>query len=347
MSAQHFQRFHIRRNELVQRQERCKPLLDEIRQLEFDYQPVCDVCQSEQRTIIASQDRYGMDLRLALCQRCGLIYQVDRMTQPTFELFYEKYYRTLGKLYTGEPLSDTYIPSYLESAQQSYASHLLKLIKNQVHLDEHSSILDVGGNIGLIAKRFQEAFGCHSVVIDPAAPEIEIEKRNGLEAYVTTLEAWDTSQTFDFMMILRSIEHVYDLQIVFDKVRQLLKPDGLLYVDFVDPVALTRFVGPISVVAQLDHKFWLTLPTASIVFQALGYEITHAHFSANYTGMGVFLRPIETPPTIPTDYPDKLESVLLQIQHNYIDWDIESSRPNSLQWLRAEARRLRAAFRNR
>jgi 2-polyprenyl-3-methyl-5-hydroxy-6-metoxy-1,4-benzoquinol methylase len=342
MCGFHYDTFHVLRSDLEKRRQRCHPLVQEIQSLGTEQVSVCNVCQSQEKTIIATQDRYGMQTRLALCMQCGLIYQLDPLFLSGFNAFYASHYRIIEKLYSGEPLTQAYIPTALRSGQEAYARKLLYLLDGHLPLNEQSSVLDVGGNIGVIAQQVQQQFGCKVVVIDPAEPEIKIAKSQGIEAHLTTLEAWETTDSFDFIMILRSIEHFYDLHRALVKVKQLLAPAGLVYLDFTDLSLLTRYIGPIHAVAKLEHKFWLTQYTARTVLSHLGYDVVFSHLTEGYSGQGLLLRVVDSEKEPQKADPKALQRIILDIQQNHILWDQVSSKPGLWQMLRAEIRRLRS-----
>ena len=53
---------------------------------------------------IAKKDRYGLELNTKICPNCGLLMTNPRMTQETYNKFYDSFYRRLyvGREYAGE-----------------------------------------------------------------------------------------------------------------------------------------------------------------------------------------------------------------------------------------------------
>ena len=59
----------------------------------------CPVCESHERTLVGEKDRYGLYYPVVICNSCGLLYANPRMTQESYNTFYNLEYR---KLYIGE-----------------------------------------------------------------------------------------------------------------------------------------------------------------------------------------------------------------------------------------------------
>ena len=58
----------------------------------------CPICDSEGFELLSEKDRYGLAYNVVVCKTCGLVYTNPRMTQSSYNEFYDSEYR---KLYVG------------------------------------------------------------------------------------------------------------------------------------------------------------------------------------------------------------------------------------------------------
>jgi SAM-dependent methyltransferase len=91
------------------------------------------------------------------------------------------------------------------------------------HLPPSARVLEVGCGRGDLAFALAEA-GRDVVAIDPEAPSGPLFRR-------VTLEAFEEPAPFDAVIAARSLHHVEDLAAAFEKIAELLVPEGLLVLD--------------------------------------------------------------------------------------------------------------------
>jgi SAM-dependent methyltransferase len=83
-----------------------------------------------------------------------------------------------------------------------------------------SRVLEVGCGAGELALALAKT-GYHITAIDPEAPDGPFFER-------ISLEDFDAERSFDAVVASRSLHHVEDLEGGLDKLRTLLRPEGLL-----------------------------------------------------------------------------------------------------------------------
>lgn len=84
-------------------------------------------------------------------------------------------------------------------------------------------VLEVGCGTGDLA-RTMDAAGYEVVAIDPAAPDGEIFRR-------IKLDELDRDERFDAVVAAFSLHHVTDLSVGLDRIRDVLRPGGLVLVE--------------------------------------------------------------------------------------------------------------------
>jgi len=268
-------RFQLDRADLLQRREELKPLVATLMQLPYETLRACSSFH-----ILASQDRYGLPFRLAIQRDTGVVLLIDRFTAEGYKQFYREYYRPLVAAFNRAPHDQI---GFVERGQEAYANELVRHFRGFVQLHPDSRVLDIGGSTGLIAQRICSAIGGQATIIDPALLELERARARGLQTVHSMIEDWEPDQTYDLVMLCRSIEHLTNLEGTFAKVHDLLAPNGLFFVDVVDFMAYCRKLGTPEVVSRTDHCYWLSFDSAEQFFARLGFRVFYA-FNINVSG---------------------------------------------------------------
>ena len=120
--------------------------------------------------------------------------------------------------------------------------------------------------------------------------------RQVVDAYVGSVEDWETNDRFDLILLCRSIEHLFDLKLSLARIRGLLTPQGLFYCDIADFMEMCRIIGPPESFAKADHCYWLTQSTALQIFQSVGFEIVSMNIVFGVGQVGFLLRACEPQP---------------------------------------------------
>lgn len=264
----HLNEFQVSGAELANRRRRCRPIVDRLDGLPTEMVDPCQICGASEPFVLASEDRYGLPLRSALCLRCGLVYQLDRFTRDGFRDFYRGAYRELVSAFKGKDEGDL---GRLVAKQRVYGGALLNVLRGRLAPERVDHILDIGGSTGVVAGMFCDAFSATATVVDPAPDELALADQRFASAE-TTLEDWEVDGRYDLILLCNTIEHLHDLPQSFAKMRAALTDDGLLLCDVADFMASARIEGPAEVLAKVDHCFWLSWETAPEIFQALGFE---------------------------------------------------------------------------
>lgn len=195
-----------------------------------------------------------------ICNRCGLVYQSPRPTDPEREAFYAQTYR---QLYGGSAE-----PTVRDlTVQRARAEALLAF--SRPFLTAVSTHLDIGCSVGALLQRFAEAYSCRPVGIEPGEEHRAYAQRQGLEIYpsLQALEKAD-SPSFDLISMAHVLEH---LPAPLDYLRQLrtswLKPNGWLLVEVPNLYAHDCF--------EIAHLLSFSVHTLRQILELAGYQIIH------------------------------------------------------------------------
>ncbi len=315
--------FLIHPTDLRRRRARCKPIVDSLSTLEHQTVVQCNVCESESSVIISNQDRYGFNVRTAMCLQCGLIYVVDQFTAAGYEEFYgDGNYRRLIERFKGKEQSIERI----QRSQQTYATSLANTFQGFKSIEKGGRLLDIGGSTGLVAHEFARRFSFQAIVLEPAVEEAEAARASGLETVTDAIENWNTSEQFDLILLCRTIEHVVDFNLTLRRIRQLISPDGVFYCDIAEFVEICRQEGPPFATTKIDHCYWLTQETASNIFQHYGFEIVSIQTTLPANQLGFLLRACEPQPISPISR-EWNDRILRQFREIEADWFLYGRHP--------------------
>jgi 2-polyprenyl-3-methyl-5-hydroxy-6-metoxy-1,4-benzoquinol methylase len=188
---------------------------------DLSFQEVDCLCGYSDFLVIAEQDRYGLQQRVVVCKKCGLIMSNPHLTEKSCQYFYSTdMYRMLYQY-----------EDYLETAHRKLISDSGKFI-----FEDLSPILKERGNLNILE------FGCgggwnlihfskagYKVVGYDYSPILtQVGRTYGLDLREGTIQ--DIEGEYDIIIINHVIEHFTDLLGSMKSIIKHLKPDGLLYI---------------------------------------------------------------------------------------------------------------------
>jgi 2-polyprenyl-3-methyl-5-hydroxy-6-metoxy-1,4-benzoquinol methylase len=175
----------------------------------------CEVCSSSKNTKIIdiiswSQNRYGY-MPIVACNFCGFVFQLYRFSKKFYETFYAKYYRE--KIFKNPNPSKKFILD-----QKSRGVRLYNFLKKQKIIKKKGSMLDVGCSSGLFLSPFiKGGWECFGNDPDKGYVDYGIKK---FKLPIKTEQAENMQlkkKSLDLIIIMGSLEHCYDPNIVMKK----------------------------------------------------------------------------------------------------------------------------------
>lgn len=253
----------------------------------------CNLCGSTETELVQPANTSAADLRAAAfactspgigqhgtivrCRCCGLVYTNPR---PTGELLDALYAAVEDPVYLDE-----------EEARVATFRHALLGVRKR---EPRGRLLDVGCHVGTFLALARDA-GYGVAGVEPSAWATDQARARGLDVHACGVaEAGFAPGSFDIVTMWDVIEHVADPKGEMEKVRALLRPDGLFALTTMNVGGLVpRLLGGRWPWYMLMHQHYFTLETIGRMLAETGFEtvavephvrITHARYLASKLG---------------------------------------------------------------
>ncbi len=233
--------------------------------------PACPTCGHNGFHVYALEDRYALPTRAQMCSQCGLVYLDPILSAKEYKEFYTGWYHDFVRAYRREPCGPKhYIRKGFILGRQ--IGDYLKCVK----LPEKVNILDIGGSTGIVCRELRKKLaerGCvaNCTILDPSRHELETAKKYGHKTICGLFEETKLRGSYDVVIFARTIDHVLDPVGCLKRIRGLLKPSGVAYIDFVDVLQQAKLFG-IPGCFHIDHVTNWNPTTAAWVLRKVGFE---------------------------------------------------------------------------
>ena len=268
---------------------------ERIAALGFDYdaQPKarvkeCNLCGGSGFVGLTHRDRYGYGAQAVCCTSCGLVFLDPVMTEDAYGRFYQSTYRPLVSAYHGYLID----AQTIQEEQRAYAVERGDLLDSVFAGRDYNTLLDIGGSTGVVAHAFATRFNLRATVVDPAPLETAQAQALGLETIEGLVERIDLGdRCFDVVMLCQTVDHLLDISETLGRVRELLAPEGTLFLDIVDFRAAYLRSWSIEEAVKIDHPYYLTEATAAAYLRRAGFEVIRTDYAADHLHVSYIARP--------------------------------------------------------
>ena len=231
----------------------------------------CEVCDGVEFKDLQTRGRIGPPgvygaLPILICTRCGF-----KQINPRYEdQFYLDYYEELYRKISFDEADAVPSEKYL-GQQQSRGNAVRKWTETHIGPGAGRPILDHGCASGATMLSWRDA-GWNVTGIDPHRPSVELgKKRFGLDIKVASGEALPFSDaSFDVVLSLGSLEHVYHLEKAMNELRRVLRVGGYLIIRWRSDVI---FGSPLEYYNH-NHYRYFTRVTWRMLLRRYGFEVT-------------------------------------------------------------------------
>ena len=270
----------------------------------------CNLCGGSVLVTLTHRDRYGYPACATACSRCGLVFLNPRMTADAYMRFYDGIYRPLVSAFHGRLIDARTILD----EQQDYAMDRVNAVRPFLTGTGLETMLDIGGSTGVVAAQFAREFGLKGTLIDPAPLEVEHARALGLETITGLVETHDFGASrFDVVLICQTIDHLLDVGGTLRRVRDLLTPNGFLFVDIVDFRAAYLRNASVEDATKIDHPYYLTQETMQAYLRRTGFSVVHADYAADHLHVSYLCR-LASPEPAALPAPASVDALLREVR---------------------------------
>lgn len=241
----------------------------------------CNLCGSHNVTVLSNRSRSGTELRTVICEHCGLVWSDPFPHDP--RQFYEEDYRLAYK--------NTYAPKakhVLRAGRVALNRH--EKIKHL--LDKPQTMLDVGTGGGEFAYLLKSlGHDLHGIEPNKGYGEYSAAQYDLNLQFGFIQDAQFDENSFDVITIWHVLEHTEDPLLVLNKLRSLLKTEGVLVVEVPNIEATCQ--SPISTFHEA-HLYNFNLATLRRMGEKAGLVEERHLFSEDGGNMTLFFKKADT-----------------------------------------------------
>lgn len=200
----------------------------------------CPICVCPKKTLLYKQNfNKNSDISLmekydvVVCKKCGFVFADGIPSSDNFD----NYYAVMSKYEFNH--KDGVAPDY-------YINHFTKIVDFIIpHLkNQNVEILDVGCSTGGLLSVFKSKGYLNLLGIDPSPSCVKaVKKLYDIEAAVNNIANFDTDKKFDLIILSAVLEHLVDFESSMQKIRSLLKDNGMLFIDVPDAERFDLYIS--------------------------------------------------------------------------------------------------------
>jgi SAM-dependent methyltransferase len=246
--------------------------------------PTC-LCGSEEAIPLSEKDRFGFPVGVVACGRCGLVRTSPRLAAENLPTFYDLDYHALHQSVLN-PTSNT---ALFRKGQGTTVYNLLRR-----HLPKGRLLVaEIGAGTGGVLREFAVAARHDGRDVDLIGCEyardfVEVGRAVGTDLREGGAEALIGMPPFDVLIMSHVLEHFPDPITELVRIRQLLKPGAIVYVEVPGLLTLHKkreYEFDLLEYLTLAHTFHFSRQSIIQTMRRAGFEVV----SADETVRSVFV----------------------------------------------------------
>ena len=232
---------------------------------DWQEQAICPVCDEEEKSLFV--ERLG--LKYVRCNKCGHVYQTPLIKQAVASSLYSND-QTSAAIYT-VPLQKN-----IDSIKYNYGLDLIESFSNI----NKSRILDIGCGAGVFLKEAYKRDYAKCVGIDANDNyKKQYDDKEDIVYISSTFESLSPTalgDPYDVITMWSSLEHIYNPKKFLLEIKNILKPNGILFVLVPNLKSLaTRLMREMSPCFNWKHPHYFHLGSLDLLMKTVGLKPMH------------------------------------------------------------------------
>lgn len=219
--------------------------------------------------ILAEKDRYGFPVHTVICRNCGLVMTNERMTQESYDYFYNHIF---GRLYRNVAVEENVEKVFRGEIERG--EEIFKFVKKNIdHAVER--FLEIGcaagGNLAWFAN-----VGCEVVGIDLDDKYLSFGREKGLDLRQGhSSKLIEEGKKFDLIILNHVFEHFLDLEKELKVIQELLSDRGSVYIAVpgIKDLANGAYGYNLGAYLQNAHIRHFSLGTLNNIMEKYGFHL--------------------------------------------------------------------------
>ncbi len=228
----------------------------------------CVICGSSNFDLLAEKDRYGLRVSTVICKECGLVQTNPRMTQKSYNDFYDSNYRGL---YSGhKSVSEEFFNNQIARGK----SIINYIEKKTGEVLENKFVLEIGSGAGGILKPFKDKNN-QVLGLDLGSEYIKFGQNKGITLKIGTLRELDKiKKKPDLVIYSHVLEHILNPYEELKILKRNLKRNSLVYIEVPGIKNLTKsYDQDFLRYLQNAHVYHFSLMTLGNLAKRTGYDL--------------------------------------------------------------------------
>jgi SAM-dependent methyltransferase len=226
----------------------------------------CDLCGAMDAVELPHAREFTGDQPIHICTTCGFVYVKERRSAEEIAASWTE--DLFGAGYTAA------VPGVA-----GRLSYVAEFVEQSVGL-RGRAVAEIGAGEGFFLELARDHYGASVFGIEPSPANCERMSGLGMDCVAATIEGYDGSRdgSFDFVMVLWTLENCQDLHALLGGARRLLKPDGHVVIGTGSRI-LVPFKKPLWAYLSRHpadtHAFRFSANTIQGALAVSGFETAH------------------------------------------------------------------------
>ena len=229
----------------------------------------CPICSCPEKTFLYKQNFNNKVISLmesydvVVCKNCGFVYADNIPSQNEFN----KYYAEMSK----------YEFNYNDGVVSSdYINHFKKIFNflSPYIKDKNARIFDIGCSTGCLLSLFKQNGYSNLLGVDPSPSCVStVKELYDIEATVNNISNFDNNVKFDVIILSAVLEHFADFNDSMQKIKSLLKDQGLLFIEIPDAERFYSYIFTPFQQFSIEHINYFSQYSVKNLLSKFSFEI--------------------------------------------------------------------------